>query len=406
MKFSKFFVCISLFTIFWTVPFSTGRIEASALNNTANKIELTLSRMSLPEKIGQLFIVAADGDLDDLIQNYHIGGFILFSRHTPTLLQTIQLTQHIHQQSKILPFVAIDQEGGRVSRIPFATRPPDARRLGSLTPQNIQKIGSIVGRELSALGFNLNLAPVMDVDTCEKNPVIGNRSFSRNPYTVADAGSAYISGLRSSGVAATAKHFPGHGETSVDSHFSLPVVNLAADRIRTVELIPFKAAIQAGADFIMIAHVSYPNLDHRPNRPASLSSPIVTELLRNELGYRGVILTDAMNMRSITKHRASAQAVKAAFLAGNDIILMPDNLPAAFHSLLSTIRRGEIPTDRLDESVRRILSLKIRLSSPPEPYEAKLLHALAAVGSANHKNRLQEILQEAGFANPNSATEP
>ena len=354
-----------------------------------------LSLMSLEQKIGQLFMIAADGDVEKHIRAYHVGGVVLFSRHAETLPQTLQLIEQVRLSSPILPFVAVDQEGGRVSRLPFATILPSARSLRFLPDISLQNIGKLVGWELQALGFNMNFAPVMDVDTCAENPVIGNRAFSQDPYTVARLGSAYIHGLRLAGIASVAKHFPGHGDTSSDSHYVLPIVGQSEDRLHSVELLPFRAAIRAGVDAIMLAHVHYPSLDSTPNLPASLSKPIITGILRQELDFPGIIITDAMNMKAITNLLDSGPAAKTAFQAGVDIILMPSDLPAAYHTLLSAVQNGEIPITRVDESVRRILSLKFRLTdNQPIPFNQRLGNALKTVGSPAHQRWLEQQLNE------------
>ncbi len=358
-------------------------------------IEDRIRRMTLEEKIGQLFIISADGDLENLIQNYHAGGIVLFTRHAPNISKTMQLIEKARRASSLPLFIAVDQEGGPVSRLSYATAIPSARNLGMISDSSMQNIGSLVGRELQALGFNMNFAPVLDVDTCEENPVIGKRSFSRDPYTVARLGSAYIRGLHSAGIAAVGKHFPGHGDTRTDSHFELPLVTQSEERLHTLELLPFRAAIAAGVDAIMTAHVSYPALDPTPNWPASLSRPIITRTLRNELEYPGIIITDAMNMKAITNLKTSGMATKTAFMAGADIILMPAHFPVAYHMLLAAVKNGEIPVSRLDASIRRILSLKIQLTDHQViPFDKRLDHAMKTVGSPAHRLWLERLLNE------------
>jgi len=363
------------------------------LHHQLDQVDEILSGMKLQEKIGQLFLIAADGDLEDTIRTYEPGGFILFSRHTPTITRTMHRIERLRHSTRLPPFIAVDQEGGRVSRLPFATAVPDARSLQNLPESALLKIGRLVGQELRALGFTINFAPVLDVDTCQENPVIGNRSFSQDPYLVARLGTSYIRGLRSAGIASTAKHFPGHGDSSSDSHLVLPVVAQSEERISSVELLPFRAAIKDNVDLIMMAHVSYPSLDSATNVPGSLSRPITTGILRNELGYKGVIITDAMNMKAITTIKDSGQAAISAFQAGADIILMPEDFPAAYLALLSSVENNEISRSRVDESVRRILALKLRLSDPiMQPFEIRLKNALETVGSSNHRRWLDQIL--------------
>ena len=361
-----------------------------------DRVESHLARLTLEEKIGQLFIIAPDSDWEYQLRTFHPGGVVLFSRHTPTLASTMQILERVRLLSPLPPLLAVDQEGGRVSRLPFATPIPPARKLSALSGPAAKNLGMLVGRELRALGFNLNFAPVLDVDTRTDNPVIGDRSYSADPYEVARLGRAYIQGLHDSGIATSAKHFPGHGDTNADSHLVLPCVELSRERLETIELLPFRAAILAKTDSIMVAHVSYPAWESRTNWPASLSRPIVTEILRNELGYTGLIITDAMNMKAISSSFSPGVAAKTAFLAGVDIILMPEDFPAAYAAILQAVRSGEIPGSRLNESVRRILTLKLQLPDDRSiPYPNRLRKAENLVGSAAHRQWLSQILNEA-----------
>lgn len=275
-----------LFLLALFLCFFGSRVEAGPSNTRlaeenkralTTQVESHLARLTLEEKIGQLFIIAPDGDFEQQLRTFHPGGIVLFSRHTPTLAATMQI---LNESGFYLPTAASvgRSEGGRVSRLPFATSIPTARKLSALSSPAANKLGMLVGRELRALGFNLNFAPVLDVDTRVENPVIGDRSFSADPYEVARLGRAYIQGLHESGIATSAKHFPGHGDTNADSHLVLPRVELSQERLETVELLPFRAAILAKTDSIMVAHVSYPAWDSRINLPAtdhaSPSSPI------------------------------------------------------------------------------------------------------------------------------------
>ena len=347
-----------------------------------------IQRMSLEEKIGQLFIVAPDGEIDDLRQNYHVGGFVLFDRHTPDLRQTMELIEKLRPLSgEPAPLIAVDQEGGRVARLKFATPLPPARRLGDLSPTAVNAVAKILGTELAALGFNVNFAPVFDVDSNPANPVIGDRAFAAEPNKVSALGVAYINGLHAAGIAATAKHFPGHGDTRSDSHYQLPVVDQPRDRLYQVELAPFLAAVAADVDLIMTAHVHYPALDCEPGRPATLSAPILTGLLREQMGYEGIIITDAMNMGAITDSFSAGPAAVSAFQAGADLILMPENLADAYESMLSAVANGKISPARLNESLQRILLLKARLSNPVRhgsSFANRLHQAESTVGSAAH----------------------
>jgi beta-N-acetylhexosaminidase len=390
-----FLFCLTSGSVAVAVPATTSPAGENK-HSLADRVERHLARLTLEEKIGQLFIIAPDGDWEDQLRTFRPGGVILFSQHTPTIAATMKILERVRFLSPLPPLLAVDQEGGRVSRLPFATTIPTARKLSALSAPAAKNLGILVGRELRALGFNLNFAPVLDVDTRVENPVIGDRSFSADPYEVARLGSAYIQGLHVSGIASSAKHFPGHGDTTADSHLVLPRVELSDERLETVELLPFRAAILAKTDSIMVAHVSYPSWDSRQNTPASLSRPIITGILRNELGYTGLIITDAMNMKAVSSSFPPGLAAKAAFQAGVDIILMPENFPAAYLALLHAVRSGEIPDSRLDESVRRILTLKLQLPDDRNiPYPDRLRKAENIVGSAVHRQWLAQILNDA-----------
>lgn len=390
-----FLFCLYSGPVAAAVPATTG-LAGENKHSLPDRVESHLARLTLEEKIGQLFIITPDSDWEHQLRTFHPGGIVLFSRHTPTLAATMQILEQVRLLSPLPPLLAVDQEGGRVSRLPFATTIPTARKLSALSGPAAKNLGMLVGRELRALGFNLNFAPVLDVDTRADNPVIGDRSYSADPYEVARLGRAYIQGLHDSGIATSAKHFPGHGDTNADSHLVLPRVELSRERLETVELLPFRAAILANTDSIMVGHVSYPAWEARKNLPASLSRPIVTEILRNELGYTGLIITDAMNMKAISSSFSPGVAAKAAFQAGVDIILMPENFPAAYWALLQAVRSGEIPGSRLDESVRRILTLKLQLPDDRKvPYPDRLRKAENIVGSAAHRQWLSQILNDA-----------
>ena len=370
-------------------------IGESKLSTTEQAME-QLRQLNLAEKVSQLFIIAPDGVLGESSGSSHPpGGYILFARHVPTLPVTIDLIEKLRASATIPPFIAVDQEGGRVARLSFTTPMPAARSLETLPPDTLYRLGRLLGRELYTLGFTVDFAPVLDVATRVDNPVIGNRAFSHDPYEVARLAPAFIQGLQSNGIAATGKHFPGHGDTRVDSHLVLPVVDHPIDRIDSVELVPFRAAILANVSMIMIGHLHYPSLDPTPGLPATLSQPIIDNLLRKQLAYNGVIITDAMNMRAITDGFDSGPAAVLAVKAGVDIILMPQNYPTAYQAVLSAVENGEIPLSRLDESVLRILCLKQRLATyKPSPlFPPDRLAAISSIGSFAHRNWMSVLLQ-------------
>ena len=361
----------------------------------SDRIALIMNGMSLEEKVAQLFIIAADdGAMNTPLP---VGGFILFSRHTQNRQDTLALTQRLRDASPHLPpFIAVDQEGGRVTRLAFVSQLPAARQLAFLRPQTVAKIGRLLGQELFSLGFNLNFAPVMDVATRSDNPVIGDRSFSPDPIVVAKLGAALVDGLQSAGVSATAKHFPGHGDTRTDSHLTLPIVDHALNRLNHVELLPFHAAVHSKVDLIMVGHLHFPALDPTPNLPATLSYPIITELLRQQIGYDGLIITDAMNMRAVTDGFSSGQAAVLAFKAGIDIILMPADFSQAYSALLNAVKTDEISVSRLDESLIRILAVKQRILARQKnsQLQDKPALQLESVGSPSHRLWLEKLLHD------------
>jgi beta-N-acetylhexosaminidase len=335
--------------------------------------------MTLEEKVGQLFLVFFKGpqvsdDLRQMINDYHIGGIVLFSSagniqnpaQVARLINDAQREATTHSAGVPL-FVAIDQEGGPVVRLrDGATRFPSQMALGATGSEDLaREMARVTATELKALGINMNLAPVLDVNDHPENPVIGIRSLGSSPAEVARLGAAMIGEYAAMGVIATAKHFPGHGHTSVDSHISLPVVNRSPDEWQFTDLSPFQAAIDAGIDAIMTAHVVVPSLDDSP-LPATLSPAILQGWLRERLGFNGLIVTDSMTMGAINQSYG-AEAAALAFQAGADVLAFGADWDytsagqrAAYNHLLALVQSGEISTTRLDESVRRILTIKAR----------------------------------------------
>nr|ALY05898.1 beta-gucosidase-like protein [Brevibacillus thermoruber] len=360
-----------------------------------------IAGMTLEEKVGQMMMPdfrkwnGADvnrmlPEIEALVKKYHIGGVILFRENVVDTAQTVRLV-HDYQQAaeKFGLLVTIDQEGGIVTRLSQGTDTPGNMALGAARSTELAyQVGSVIGRELAALGLNTNFAPVMDVNNNPDNPVIGVRSFGEDPKLVADLGVAYIKGLQQNGVAATAKHFPGHGDTAVDSHLGLPEVPHDKERLMNVELYPFKQAMEAGVDAIMTAHVTFPAVKTE-RRPATLSRRVLQGLLREDLGFDGVITTDAMNMQAIADHFGPVDAAIRAVQAGADIVLMPIGLEEVTNGVLKAVRDGTISEKRIDQSVRRIFTLKVKrgivkAEQPADVYD-QIARALAVVGSAEHK---------------------
>jgi len=328
-----------------------------------------LSSLSLKEKVGQLLhigIPKAELSEETIRQINEIkpGGIIYFSRNIQNPDQVKKLSLKLQQLSLLPLFISTDQEGGAVMRLADGvTVFPGNMALGATRSATLSyQAGRITGEELYLLGVNMNLAPVLDVNNNPNNPVIGLRSFGEDPNLVSELGSALALGLQDAMVIATAKHFPGHGDTDQDSHLNLPIVAHPAKRLHEVELIPFKSAIQKGLRAIMTAHVAFPAIEPDPTIPATLSKNVLTGLLRDELEFDGLILTDCMEMKAISENYGTVEGAIRTIAAGADMVLIshtPKLQLEAFDALLNAVNTKRISEERLNESVLRILQAKI-----------------------------------------------
>jgi beta-N-acetylhexosaminidase len=371
-----------------------------------------IKHMTMEEKVGQMLmpdfrtwkgqnVTVMNNEIAKLVKDYHLGGVILFRENTVTADQTTKLVSAYQDAAeKYGLLISIDQEGGIVTRLQTGTDMPGNMALGATrSEETAEKVGKAIGEELNALGINMNFGPVLDVNNNPDNPVIGVRSFSENPELVGKLGNAYIKGLQKTGTAATAKHFPGHGDTAVDSHVGLPSVPHDIDRLKDVELYPFQQAMDAGIDAIMSAHVTFPKIDDTKaiskkdgtevSVPGTLSHKILTGLMREEMGFKGVIVTDAMNMGAIADHFGPVDAAIRAVKAGADILLMPVGIEAVANGIYDAVASGDISEDRLEQSVERILTLKLNRgvvkAEVEKSLDEKVANALRVVGSAEHK---------------------
>ena len=352
-----------------------------------------LAAMTVEEKVGQLLIGGFEGtEIGDqatrLVQEYQVGGLILYGRNIAGAGQLVTLTNGLKALNGdgIPLFLSIDQEGGGVDRMPpEVRRTPGAYCVGQTgSVPAAQSYGDVLAAECAAFGLNLDFAPVLDVWSNPGNTVIGQRAFSADARTVAGLGPAAARRMMDQGVIPAVKHFPGHGDTAVDSHVGLPVVDKSPEELEETELIPFRAAIQsAGTDgqvpAVMVAHILLTQLD--PERPASLSPAVVTGLLREELGFAGAVLTDDLTMGAVTQSYGLGEAAVLAVEAGCDILLVchgPDSVPAVRTALLEAAASGRITAERLDESVYRILRLKTEYALTNEPVSPPDLEALNA----------------------------
>ena len=348
-----------------------GAVSSPISALTDPEIDTMIAEMTIEEKVGQLIMVGFEGTqaneaIETHIRERFVGGVVLFSRNIQSPQQTAELTNELQRLAgatarQIPLFVGIDQEGGWVIRLKEgATVLPGNMALGATNSTELaERAGEITAVELAAVGVNLNFAPVMDVNNNPDNPVIGRRSFGESPELVSRLGISYIRGLQRNGVLATVKHFPGHGDTTVDSHFELPTVSHDLERIHALELQPFRAAIDADVAAIMTAHIVYPAFD--ADRPATLSPTILTDLLRKELGFDGLLITDDMEMKAIDDRYQSGEAAVMAVEAGADIVMVlwtSTKQIEVFDALLSAVKSGRISQARLDQSVERILKSK------------------------------------------------
>lgn len=345
----------------------------------AQWVETTLATMSLDEKVGQVLFTTYHGtftasdapayaDMMHDVEKLHVGGFINITRSSPLGIvksqayPTAVLSNQLQAKSKLPLLIGADFERGTAMRLDEGTSFPTAMALAAAgNPKDAYTMGKITALEARAVGIQWIYAPDSDVNNNPDNPIINTRSFGEDPEKVAQFVTQFVRGVQENGGLATAKHFPGHGDTSADSHIDLPVIRADRSRLENLELVPFRAAIAAGADSIMTGHLSIPALEPDPNTPATLSSNILTALLRDELHYQGMVVTDAMDMGGITVRYAPGEAAVRAFSAGADALLMPPVPDAAFDALKAGVKSGRIPRQRLDASVRRILQAKARL---------------------------------------------
>ncbi|WHY03343.1 beta-N-acetylhexosaminidase [Neobacillus sp. DY30] len=335
-------------------------------------ISEVLSNMSLEDKIGQMILAGISGTTLDtnaknLISQFHVGGIIFYKNNFETPEQTVQLVNQLKAgNSSNLPlFLSVDQEGGKVTRLPggLVNFPPN-NQIGEVNDSEFSyKVGSLLGYELKEFGLNLNFAPVLDINSNPNNPVIGVRSFGNHSEIVSTLGIQTMKGIQSQNIIPTIKHFPGHGDTSVDSHLELPIVNKSLKELKELELIPFKRAIDDGADVVMVAHILLPELDKI--NPASMSKAVMTDILRKQLNFTGVIITDDMTMGAIIEHFDIGKAAVESVKAGSDIILIGhdyNNVVKITSYLKTAVENGEISEQRLNESVERIIQLKRKYS--------------------------------------------
>ncbi len=387
-------------------------------------VETQYKAFTLEEKIGQLFMIIAQSDqgrdasekIKNLIIEHGIGG-VIFSTGGP--VRQARLTNEFQAASKIPLLIGMDAEWGLSMRLDSTYAFPWNLTLGAVQDSTtVAEVGYRIGLHARRIGVHINFAPDIDVNINPQNPIIGNRSFGEDPENVAQKGLAFMKGMQQAGILATAKHFPGHGDTAADSHKSLPLIDHDRRRLDSVELLPYRKLIKEGVNSVMVAHLSIPKLEPDPNIPSSLSRNIIRDLLLSQLDFQGLVITDALNMRGARGEDDTGNIELKAFLAGNDILLMPKDIVDAKNTLAKAYYSGIISEDRLARSVKKILAMKYKaglheyqpvdLVNLYEDLNLFHISGLSGLGVCeNGRSRFRSIFQNAEplcRSNPGSST--
>jgi len=353
------------FTLLFAFGYSQGRkpfMDGDALQD--QWVDSVFNKLSKKEKIGQLFFIRAHTDkgtafedsVAEVIKRDKVGGLVFFQGGPA---RQAALTRRYQQITEVPLLIAMDAEWGLGMRLDSTVSYPYQMTLGAIRDSNlIYLMGREIGKDFKRLGMHLNFAPVTDINNNPNNPVINYRSFGDNKYNVASKAGAYMRGLQDEGILVSIKHFPGHGDTNVDSHSDLPLLNFTRQRLDSLELYPFRELVKAGASGVMVAHMNIPALDNTPRLPSTLSRPIVTGLLKEEMGFRGLAISDAMEMKGVVKYFPDGEADVMAVIAGNDIIELSENSSRAIKLVKKAIREKRLSKDQVIESVKKILAAK------------------------------------------------
>ncbi|RMF55802.1 MAG: beta-N-acetylglucosaminidase [Calditrichaeota bacterium] len=383
-------------TLFLLVLFGCAGVRDKA---PADWVKKYLSTMSIEEKIGQMMVIAYSPRfynqndaqykrLVRLIRKYHVGGAAFFKGEPYAVARCIERFQ---KEASLPLLIMADMEWGVAMRVNQATLFPENMAIGATRSESYAyEVGKITAREARALGIHIGFVPVMDVNSNPDNVIINTRAYGEDPLLVSRLGTAFIRGLQENGVYATAKHFPGHGDTNMDSHLGLPTVTAPPERIKTVELVPFQAAVDAGVKAIMVAHITYSGFPQMEGRPATLDPYFLQEVLRKRMGFKGLIFTDAMDMGGITENYWSGEAAVMAINAGADMLLFPPDFEATFDFVVQAVKEGRIPMKTVDAAVERILRTKAEfgLLSTPSP---KLEEIESVVATSEHLQKAEEM---------------
>ncbi len=370
MQRNLFYFTTVLFLIFIT-PGVMAQVQNPLLTKDFEAqrawVEKVYSGMTLEERIGQLFMVdlfsngstADKNKVRNLIRDHNIGG-VIFSKGGP--VQQAKLHNEFQELSKTPLLIGMDAEWGLAMRLDSTFALPWNMTLGAIKSLKlIEEAGAAISRHSRRLGVHINFAPVVDINTNPDNPIIGNRSFGEDKINVTQKSSAFMKGMHREGILSSAKHFPGHGDTRTDSHKTLPTISFSKRRIDSVELYPYRQLIKEGLSSVMVAHLNVPGLEAQANLPSSLSKTIITDILKNDLKFTGLIITDALNMKGASNHQTPGDIDLAAFLAGNDLLLMSQNVPKAIEKISEAYRSGLITEDRLAHSVKKVLMAKYKV---------------------------------------------
>lgn len=349
--------------------------------NQEKWVDSIYESLSLEQRIGQLFMVdlfSSDPKskidrIKKLITENHIGG-VIFSKGGPG--RQAHITNDFQKAAKVPLLIAMDAEWGLAMRLDSTFAFPWNMTLGAIEdPAMLYEVGKRIGEHNKRLGVHINFAPVVDINTNPNNPIIGNRSFGEDPENVTLKSAAFMQGMQSAGVLANAKHFPGHGDTDTDSHKTLPTITFSQQRIDSIELYPYRHLFSRGLASVMVAHLNVPSLEPRQNFPSSLSKPIVTDLLKHKMGFQGLIFTDALNMKGVSNYTSAGEVDLAAFKAGNDVLLISENVPRAIELIVESYQNGAITEERLSHSVKKILMAKYKVNLHQyKPINTKFLY--------------------------------
>lgn len=360
------------------------------------KIDEIISRLTVREKIAQLFIVSFSSDpknkstieAEELIKKEGVGGLIIMNSG---LTSGANMINRLQSLSKIPLLVTIDGEWGVAMRFDSVIQFPRQMQLGALSDDSlVYQMGTAIAKQSKRLGIDVNYAPTIDINSNPRNPVINTRSFGEIPEVVAKYGKAYMLGMKDAGVLGSAKHFPGHGDTEDDSHYTLPLLSFPKERINSLELYPFRALIEAGVDMVMVGHLQIPSLDSS-GKPSSISKPIVTGLLRGELEYEGIIISDALNMKGVSEYMSPELIPLEAYKAGCDFILMPERVTEAITVMEKAVERGEISIHSLNMRVRKMLSVKMKQGILEDHYKIPIKNLHEDLNDPNYLSLVSSI---------------